>query len=97
MSDGAGQGFVRIAIVTPFSDVGSARRKEGCLVDPSWKVADLKDALASGTWAGGEDGERWERTGMRVVWQGRIVRDEETIGDITGKGVSVATARTSTA
>lgn len=42
-------------------------------------VAQLKDRIAH------DEDEQWERNGMRLVWQGRIVRDDEVLGDIVGK------------
>jgi hypothetical protein len=42
-------------------------------------VGELKEELARGEYEG-----QWEREGMRIVWQGRIVRDEEALGDIVG-------------
>ena len=74
---------VRIAVVTPsYDDRDAARRKEGWAVSPSLEIRSLKDQIARGDHA--SDGERWERDEMRLVWQGRIVRDEETVGGIIG-------------
>lgn len=39
---------------------------------------ELKDGLADGRW--GDEG--WIRDGMRLVWRGRIVRDEEELGQV---------------
>ena len=47
----------------------------------SLTVRELKEELILGRF--GEEGP-WEREGMRLVWQGRIVRDEESIGNIVG-------------
>lgn len=44
-------------------------------------VAQLKDDCARGDF-----GEKFEREGMRLVWHGRIVRDQETLGEVVGKG-----------
>ncbi|ORY28318.1 hypothetical protein BCR39DRAFT_535499 [Naematelia encephala] len=73
---------MRINIATPFADSGesSSRRKDGFAVPRSMRCMDLKDELGLGQF--GDGMERWEREGMRVVWQGRIVRDEERLGDV---------------
>jgi hypothetical protein len=44
-------------------------------------VQEMKDEIARG---GLGQEEKWEREGMRLVWQGRIVRDEERVGEIVG-------------
>lgn len=48
------------------------------MLDRSMLVSRLKDDLASGRW--GDEG--WTRDGMRLVWRGRIIRDDETLGDV---------------
>ena len=68
---------VRIQIQTPFSDLGDSRRKE-LVVDRSLSAGELKDGLASGRWRD----ESWLREGMRLVWRGRIVKDEEALGGV---------------
>ena len=72
---------MRIQIQTPFSDLGessgSGRRKE-LVVDRTMRAFELKDGLADGKW--GDEG--WIRDGMRLVWRGRIVRDEEELGQV---------------
>ena len=72
---------MRIQIQTPFSDLGessgSGRRKE-LIVDRTMRGFELKDGLADGKW--GDEG--WIRDGMRLVWRGRIVRDEEELGQV---------------
>jgi hypothetical protein len=75
---GAGVGAVRIDVRNPWSD-GEGRRKEGWVVQRDKTVGELKEELAGGEYEG-----QWEREGMRIVWQGRIVRDEEALGDIVG-------------
>jgi hypothetical protein len=50
-------------------------------------VWQLKDEIAQ------DEEERYERVGMRLVWQGRIVRDEEVLGDIVGKVSLSSTSR----
>ena len=45
----------------------------------------MKDDIAEGK----HSDEKWNREGMRLVWQGRIVRDEEKLADIVGS-VSIA-------
>lgn len=42
-------------------------------------MEELKAELGAGRFG---EGEIWEREGMRLVWQGRIVRDEEKLGDV---------------
>lgn len=74
--------MIRINVQTPFSESGSSlRKREGWPVRPSMTVQEVKDEIARGDL--GEE-ERWERDGMRLVWQGRIVRDEETIDEVIG-------------
>ncbi|WWD16155.1 hypothetical protein CI109_100580 [Kwoniella shandongensis] len=75
---------IKISIHTPFgeTDGSSQRRKEGWTVT-RWKtVEELKDDLANGTLEGAGN---WERGGMRLVYHGRIVRDQERLGDVVGK------------
>lgn len=43
-------------------------------------IAELKDDCARGDF-----GEKFEREGLRLVWHGRIVRDNETLGDVVGE------------
>jgi hypothetical protein len=71
---------MRIQVQTPFSDMESnenGRRKE-VVVDRSIKACELKDRFASGQW----DNGAWIREGMRLVWRGRIVRDDEILGEV---------------
>jgi len=72
---------MRIQIQTPFSDLGESsengRRKE-LVVDRAMRAFELKDGMAAGQW--GDEG--WIRDGMRLVWRGRIVRDEEELGQV---------------
>ena len=72
---------MRIQIQTPFSDLGESseggRRKE-LVVDRGMRAFELKDGMAAGQW--GDAG--WIRDGMRLVWRGRIVRDEEELGQV---------------
>jgi hypothetical protein len=75
---------LRVAIATPFSE--NARRKER-MVPAGNTVWQLKDEIAQ------DEEERYERVGMRLVWQGRIVRDEEVLGDIVGKVSLSSTSR----
>ncbi|WVO14053.1 hypothetical protein L204_101679 [Cryptococcus depauperatus] len=74
---------VRIYIQSPFGDSGVAlaRRKEGWLVSKHETIAKIKDDLASGRMEGAG---MWDRDGMRIVYQGRIVRDHEQLGNIVG-------------
>ena len=44
-------------------------------------VHQLKREIAQGGLGGDET---WEVEGMRLVWHGRIARDEERVGDIVG-------------
>jgi hypothetical protein len=69
---------LQISIATPFTE---SRRKECKPLPRNTTVLALKDIIAGG-W--GEDEEQWVRDGMRLVWQGRIVRDEEKLGDVVG-------------
>lgn len=75
--DSASSSSMRVRIQTPFSDLGESRRKE-VIVDRAMLVSEMKDGLASGRWGEGT----WVRDGMRLVWRGRVVRDEEAMGDI---------------
>lgn len=68
--------MLRVAIATPFSE--NARRKERN-IPAGFTVRQLKDEVAH------DQEEKYERSGMRLVWQGRIVRDEEVLGEIVGK------------
>lgn len=43
---------------------------------------ELKDDLAHGQLEGAG---LWEREDMRIVYHGRIVRDQEKLGDVVGK------------
>jgi hypothetical protein len=80
---GVDSSSMRIQIQTPFSDLGESsenaggRRKE-LVVDRTMRGFELKDGLAGGKW--GDEG--WVRDGMRLVWRGRIVRDEEELGQV---------------
>lgn len=69
---------IRIDIRTPFEN-GVSGTKEGIPVHRSTTVRELKDGIADGQYG---EGAFWIREGMRIVWQGRIVRDEEVIGDV---------------
>lgn len=70
--------IIRVDIRSPFGDGGS-RIKEGFPIHRATTIRELKDGIAEGQY-----GERaiWIREGMRIVWQGRIVRDEEAVGDV---------------
>jgi len=68
--------MLRVTIATPFSE--NARRKER-MVSASLTVRQLKDDIAQ------DREETYDRNGMRLVWQGRIVRDEEVLGVVIGK------------
>lgn len=82
---------VLIHVQTPFSDVGSSSsgKKGGWPVRWDMTVLELKREIAHGGLAGDE---KWEGEGMRLVWQGRIARDEEKVGEIVGN-VSIMEAR----
>ena len=77
---------VLISIATPYNDVGGSRRNAARAVPMSTSVVQIKNDIAAGKW----DGDEWERRNMRLVWQGRIIRDEEVLRDVFGK-VSRAT------
>lgn len=70
---------IYIDIKTPFDDA-LQRRKEGYPVSRTASVREVKDGIAVGQY-GGSPGV-WVRPGMRLVWQGRIIRDEETVSDV---------------
>ena len=72
---------VLVSIATPYNDVGGSKKNASRAIPVSSNVASIKDDLASGKW----DGDEWERRNMRLVWQGRIVRDEEVLKDMLGK------------
>jgi hypothetical protein len=73
-------GTIRIDVRSPWSDDGGERRrKEGWIVSREKSVGELKEELARGEYEGS-----WEREGMRIVWHGRILRDEEQLGEIVG-------------
>ena len=76
--------LLRIAIATPFTD--NERRKER-QVGHGTTVAILKDLISQ------DEEDKWERNGMRLVWQGRIVRDEEVLGEVIGKVCVSASSR----
>ncbi|OCF36425.1 hypothetical protein I316_01674 [Kwoniella heveanensis BCC8398] len=78
-----GMDTIRVSVQTPFGDSGHrSRRKEGYPLSRSITVQQLKDDLVGGKLEGAGF---WEKEGMRMVYQGRIVRDHETLGDIVGK------------
>ncbi|WVQ69850.1 uncharacterized protein L199_008071 [Kwoniella botswanensis] len=84
-NDEAGpSGTVRISIQTPFGDLGGtrSRRKEGWPLSLTKTISSIKDDLVHGRLEGAGT---WEKEGMRVVYHGRIVRDNETLQDIIGK------------
>jgi hypothetical protein len=81
---------IRIQIQTPLSESSGVRKE--LTIERSLSVRELKDCLASGRWNQGEsEGVRWVRDGMRLVWRGRIVKDEEVLGDVV-KDVSLGTS-----
>lgn len=63
---------IRIAIATPLSD--RDRRKERDISAGS-TIAQVKDIIA------GDEEESWERSSMRLIWNGRVLRDEEVLRD----------------
>ncbi|EIW70059.1 hypothetical protein TREMEDRAFT_29901 [Tremella mesenterica DSM 1558] len=65
--------LLRICLMSPFGEHGSSMRRERSC-SPSMKVNELKDQV-------GEEGE-WDREGMRLIWRGRLLKDEEILGDI---------------
>lgn len=69
---------ILVDVRSPWSDLASGR-PEGWLMSRSKTVAQLKDDCAKGDF-----GEKFEREGLRLVWHGRIVRDNETLGEIVG-------------
>ncbi|WWC60877.1 uncharacterized protein I303_103453 [Kwoniella dejecticola CBS 10117] len=77
-------GHVRISIQTPFGDLGGSRsrRKEGWPLPLTKTVSSIKEDLISGRLEGAGT---WEKEGMRIVYHGRIIRDQETLQEIIGK------------
>lgn len=75
---------MRIRIQSPFGDSGASleRRKEGWVLPANETIGELKDDLAHGQLEGAG---LWEREDMRIVYHGRIVRDQEKLGDVVGK------------
>ena len=65
--------------MTPLSET-AAGREQGWPVTRNKTIAQLKVELAEGAFSG----ERWEQQGLRLVAQGRILRDNETVGDVVG-------------
>ena len=76
--------MLRIAVATPFND--NDRRKERS-VPANWTVRTFKDQVAS------EEEGHWDRESMRLVWRGRIVRDDELLGGVIGEVSIVAAER----
>ncbi|ORX33783.1 hypothetical protein BD324DRAFT_638558 [Kockovaella imperatae] len=72
---------VWLCIATPYNDIEGSQGRRASRVARDRLIAQIKDDIASGNW----DGSVWERDKMRLVWQGRIVRDEESIGSVVGK------------
>ncbi|KGB79654.1 hypothetical protein I307_03048 [Cryptococcus deuterogattii 99/473] len=75
---------VRIRIQSPFDASGASleRRKEGWVLPSHETIGQLKDDLAHGRLEGAG---LWVRDDMRIVYHGRIVRDQEKVGDVVGK------------
>lgn len=73
---------LRIHLQTPHADLGgdtvlaSGTRSPGWDVRGSLRVADVKDAIADGRAGYGH----WERSGLRLVWRGRMLADDELVG-----------------
>ncbi|OXC69167.1 hypothetical protein AYX13_02110 [Cryptococcus neoformans] len=80
----SGRHSVRIRIQSPFGDSGASleRRMEGWVLPAHETIGELKDDLAHGQLEGAG---LWEREDMRIVYHGRIVRDQEKLGDVVGK------------
>ncbi|GMK55110.1 hypothetical protein CspeluHIS016_0201660 [Cutaneotrichosporon spelunceum] len=68
--------MLRVHIQTPFADQG--QNHHAWDAPQSMTVAEAKDAIASGLAGYG----RWERDGLRLVWRGRILRDDDTLGAV---------------
>ncbi|BEJ12384.1 hypothetical protein CspHIS471_0208440 [Cutaneotrichosporon sp. HIS471] len=68
---------LRIHIQTPFADQGQ-HHNHAWDAPQSMTVAEAKDAIASGLAGYG----RWERDGLRLVWRGRILRDQDALGTV---------------
>lgn len=76
-SSGASHDDIRIYIQTPLSDSAEGRKEMS--VSRNLLVRELKDGLAEGRW---DSSTQWVREGMRLVWRGRIVKDQETLGEV---------------
>lgn len=70
---------ILVDVRSPWSDLASGR-PEGWPMSRTKTIAELKDDCARGDF-----GEKFEREGLRLVWHGRIVRDNETLGDVVGE------------
>lgn len=55
---------------------------EGWVLPAHETIGELKGDLAHGQLEGAG---LWEREDMRIVYHGRIVRDQEKLGDVVGK------------
>ena len=62
---------VRLVIASVYDDLHS--RKEGTAWELQTSVGEVKDRLV-------EDG--WNRQDMRLIWQGRILQDEQTLEEV---------------
>ena len=70
---GADADDLTICLRTPYDDGAGLSSRNERIVPGRTSVGELKDHLAA-------EGN-WQREGMRLIWHGRILRDEEKLGD----------------
>lgn len=68
--------MLRVQIQTPYADLGKHTHAWDAPRDMT--VREAKDAIASGAAGYG----LWERDGLRLVWRGRILRDDDALGNV---------------
>lgn len=76
-SQPAPQDMLRLHIQTPYADLGSTHTHTWD-APHGMTVREAKDVIATGQAGYG----RWERDGLRLVWRGRILRDEDKLGAV---------------
>lgn len=70
--------LLRLHIQTPYADLGQQKSAATWSAPPTMTVAEAKDVIASGSAGYG----LWERDGLRLVWRGRILRDDDALGAV---------------
>lgn len=83
-SDGAedmldGPNTIRINVLAPYIEQGPSRPR-GYPVDKGMTVAHLKDALCAGKYGG----MPCRRDKMKIICKGRLLEEEEKLGDVVG-------------